>query len=375
MQVEFFKHNIDEGDIANAAEALRGTFLTTGAWVERFEQELAEFMGRSFAVGLTSGTAGLHLALSALGVGPGDEVITTPMSFVATANAVILSGARPVFVDVEPETGNLDAGLVEAAITGRTKAILPVHLYGVMCDMEPLGEIVRRRGLLLVEDAAHALEARRDGIAPGEVSNAAVLSFYATKSITSGEGGAVVTDDADLAARLRILRLHGMSKGAAERHGGPWEHYDMPVLGWKYNMSNIQAAILVGQLPRVRAMRARREEIAGRYREGLTGIPGLTIPSIPKGCLSAHHLFTIRVAPRRRDAVLADLVARGVGVAVNYRAIHLMKYYRETFSFAEGMFPAAEAIGASTISLPLYPKLADDEVDYVIRAVRESIKG
>ena len=326
-------------------------------------------------MGLTSGTAGLHLALSALGVGPGDEVITTPMSFVATANAVILSGARPVFVDVEPETGNLDAGLVEAAVTDRTKAILPVHLYGVMCDMKRLGEVARRRGLFLVEDAAHALEARRDGIAPGEVSNAAVLSFYATKSITSGEGGAVVTDDADLAARLRILRLHGMSKGAAERHGGPWEHYDMPVVGWKYNMSNIQAAILVGQLPRVHAMRARREEIAGRYREGLAGISGLAAPSIPQGCLSAHHLFTIHVAPCRRDAVLADLVAGGIGVAVNYRAIHLMKYYRETFSFAEGMFPAAEAIGASTISLPLYPKLTDEEVDYVIGAVRESIKG
>lgn len=375
MKVEFFKHNVDEADIANVAEAMRGRFLTTGERVSRFEADLARWAGRRVAVGLTSGTAGLHLALAALGVGPGDEVITTPMSFVATANAVVMTGARPVFVDVEPTTGNIDADLVESAVTQRTRAILPVHLYGVMCDMKRIGEVARRRGLLVVEDAAHALEARRDGVRPGDLSDAAVFSFYATKSITSGEGGAVVTDDEPLAARLKTLRLHGMTKGAAERYGGAYEHYDVAEIGFKYNMSNIQAAMLSGQLPRADRMRREREEIAGRYRERLLQVEGVEMPEVPEGCVSGRHLFTVRVAPEKREGVLEGLARRGVGVAVNYRPIHLYSWYGKHLGSREGQFPNAELIGASTISLPFYPKLTGDEVDYVVSSLAESLKG
>ncbi len=371
MKVEFFKHNLDEGDIANVGEAMRGKFLTTGDWVERFEQGLAGYLGREHAVGVTSATGGLHLALAAMGLGEGDEVITTPMSFVATANAIVTAGAKPVFVDVEAGTGNIDAALVEGAVTERTKAILPVHLYGVMCEMTALAEISAARGLWVLEDAAHALESERDAARPGDLSDGAVFSFYATKSITCGEGGAVVTDDETLAGRLRVLRLHGVTKGAAERHGKAYRHYDMEELGWKYNMSNIQAAILVGQIERIDAMRTRRESLARRYREGLREVEGVKMPEIPEGSVSGHHLFTIWVD--RRDEVMARLEERGVGVAVNYRAIHLMKYYRERYGYGEGDFPEAERIGARTVSLPLYPKLRVSEVDFVVESVREAV--
>jgi dTDP-4-amino-4,6-dideoxygalactose transaminase len=375
MRVEFYKHNLDETDIANVTQALKGLFLTTGEWVERFERDLAAYEGRAFAVGVTSATGGLHIALAALGIGPGDEVITTPMSFVATANAIVMTGAKPVFVDVEETTGNIDASIIDASITPRTRAVLPVHLYGAMCDMRMIDAAARRRGLVVVEDAAHALEARRDGLRPGQLSDAAVLSFYATKSITSGEGGAVVTDNATLAARLKTARLHGISRGAAERYGKGYAHADMTEFGWKYNMSNIQAALLLGQLPRVEAMRARREEISAMYERAFAGTPGISMPSVPAGATSGRHLFTIWVDPSRRDAILADLEARGVGVAVNYRPIHLMKYYRDHYGFREGMFPHAERIGASTITLPLYPKLTYAEIEYVIESVKAAVAG
>jgi UDP-4-amino-4-deoxy-L-arabinose-oxoglutarate aminotransferase len=236
-----------------------------------------------------------------------------------------------------------------------------------------------KHGLKVVEDAAHALEARiftPDGrtIAPGDLADAAVFSFYATKSITSGEGGAIVTDDDGLADRLRVMRLHGISKGAAERYGTDYQHYDMVDFGWKYNMSNIQAAMLIGQLPRAEALRARREKLDSLYRQALADIEGVTMPSIPPGARSGHHLFTIWVEPKIRDAVLAGLGKRGVGVAVNYRPIHLMSWYREKFGFRPGMFPNAERIGASTISLPFYPKLTESEVEYVAASVREVVR-
>jgi len=372
VKVEFFRHNLDETDVANVTAALKGLFLTTGEWVEKFEGDLAKFAGCEHAVAVTSATAGLHLTLAALGIGPGDEVITTPMSFVATANAVIMAGATPVFVDVEPETGNLDATRLEAAITSRTKAILPVHLYGAMCDMKAIRDIGERRGLLVVEDAAHALEARRDGLAPGQAGAAAVFSFYATKSITSGEGGAVVTNDPALAARLKAGRLHGVTKDAAGRYGKAYAHYDMAEFGWKYNMSNIQAALLIGQLPRATAMRDRREEIARRYESAFSAMPGVRMPAVPAGALSGRHLFTVWADPARRDTILAQLEEHGVGVAVNYRPIHLMKYYQNRFGYREGAFPVAERIGASTISLPLYPKLTDAEISYVIDTFRRT---
>ena len=373
MKVEFYKHNIGEEEIRKVVEVLHSIFLTTGQVVYEFEDKFSHYLGCQHTIGLTSCTAALHLALLAYDIGPGDEVITTPMSFIATANAILHVGAKPVFVDVEPETGNIKAELIEAAITPCTKAIMPVHLYGQMCDMKRLKAIADEHRLKVIEDCAHCIEGERDDIRPGQLSDAACFSFYATKNITSGEGGAVSTNNSDVADKLRRLRLHGMTKGAEERYGGKYQHWDMDILGWKYNMDNIQAALLLNQLERIEELMKRRQEICRRYEMALKNIDGLSFPRVLPNSKSARHLFTIWLDPNKRDSILWKLQENGVGVAVNFRSIHLMKYYKDTFGFEEGMFPAAERIGKSTISLPLYPKLTDHEVDFVIAKIKEAL--
>jgi UDP-4-amino-4-deoxy-L-arabinose-oxoglutarate aminotransferase len=251
MKVEFYQHNLEEEDIARLVEVCRGVFLTTGQQTREFEEAFARYLGARHAIGLTSCTAALQLALLAIGVGPGDEVITTPMTFAATSNTIMHVGATPVFVDVEPATGLIDPAAVARAITSRTRAIIPVHLYGLMADMRRLKDIADGAGVALVEDCAHAIESERDGVRPGQLSQASCFSFYATKTITSGEGGAVVTNDDRLAGQLRLLRQHGMSASAADRYTGTYRHWDIELLGWKYNMTNLQAALLIGQLARI----------------------------------------------------------------------------------------------------------------------------
>ncbi len=373
MKVEFYKHNLEEDDIQRMVDVCRGVFLTTGQQTKAFEEAFAGYLGARHAVGVTSCTAAIHLALLAVGVGPGDEVITTPMTFAATANCVIYTGATPVFVDVDPETGLIDPEAVAKAITPRTKAIVPVHLYGLMADMRRLKATADAAGVKLIEDCAHAIESERDGVRPGQLSDAACFSFYATKNITSGEGGAVVTNDEHVARQVRLLRQHGMSASAADRYTGTYRHWDLEALGWKYNMTNLQAAMLMGQLSRIGELWGQRQRVALRYEAAFRGVEGIGFPAVVDGARSARHLFTIWVAPERRDQVLADLQARGIGVAVNYRAVHLLKYYRETFGFSRGMFPEAERIGDATVTLPLYPKLTDDEVDYVADGVTTAV--
>ena len=370
MKVEFYKHNLDEDDIARMVEVCRGVFLTTGQQTREFEEAFAAYLGAQHAVGLTSCTAALHLALLALDVGPGDEVITTPMTFAATSNTIIYTGARPVFVDVEPATGLIDPEAVARAITKETKAIIAVHLYGLMADMRRLKAVTDAAGVALVEDCAHAIESARDGVRPGELSQASCFSFYATKNITCGEGGALVTNDERIANRVRTLRSHGMSANAADRYTSSYRHWDLETLGWKYNMTNIQAAMLMGQLARIDTLWDARERLAQRYEAALSDADGVRFPIIPDGAKSARHLFTIWVAPERRDDVLSELQARGIGVAVNYRSVHLLKYYRDTFGFTRGMFPEAERIGDSTVTLPLYTKLTTEQVDYVAENVK-----
>lgn len=371
MRIEFYKHNIGQQDIENAIQVLNSIFLTTGEQVAEFEKKFSQYLGCRHTVGVTSCTAALHLSLLAYGVGPGDEVITTPMTFIASANSVLYTGATPVFVDVEPETGNINADLIEHAVTSKTKAILPVHLYGQMCDMKKIREIADKRGLAVIEDAAHAIEAARDGVRPGELSDAACFSFYATKNITSGEGGAASTNKAEIAEKLEKLRLHGMSKGAAERYSKRYEHWDMEMLGWKYNMSNIQAALLLGQLENIDKTWERRESICRMYEDAFGGSPQISCLKVLPGSKSARHLFTILVSPEKRDKILWGLQEKEIGVAINFRTIHLLKYYRETLGYKKGMFPVAEKIGDSTITLPLYPKLTDEEINHVIKIVNQ----
>jgi len=370
VRIPFFRHDLGQVEIDSLAEVLAGPILTTGETVARFERGFADCLGRRHALGVTSCTGALHMSLLALGIGPGDEVITTPMSFIATSTAIIEAGAKPVFVDVEPTTGNLDASLIESAISSRTRAILPVHLYGQMCDMRAIRAVADRNGLKVIEDAAHCVEGRRDGVGPGQLGDTACFSFYATKNLTCGEGGAVATDDDDLADRLRLLRLHGMTKTAADRHREGYQHWDMVTMGWKYNMDNLQAALLLPQLGRLERNWELRESLAQAYEERLAGIPGLSWPAGPEGSRHARHLFPIWVDGDRRDSLIQGLQEAGIDAMVNYRAMHLLTFFRETFGFEEGDFPIAERIGDATLSLPFYPQMPEEHVATVADRVR-----
>jgi UDP-4-amino-4-deoxy-L-arabinose-oxoglutarate aminotransferase len=373
MKVEFYKHPLGADEIASLAEVVNSTFLTSGPKTKQFESEFAKMMRADYAVGVTSWTMGGFIALKALGIGPGDEVITTPMTFMATGNIIIEAGATPVFVDVEADTGNISCDEIENAITSRTKAILPVHLYGQMCDMLRMREIARKHKIAIVEDAAHCVEGERDGIKPGAGSDMAVFSFYATKNLASGEGGAIVTNDKAMYEKLMVLRQHGMNKSAADRYSARFKHYDMETLGYKCNMFDLQAAMLLPQLSRLSERLARREYICQRYENGFRDAEGISFPSVLDNSISARHLFTIWVDPEIRDEMLNDLQDRGIGVAVNFRSINRLTYYREHFDMPEGTFPNAERIGDSTITLPLYTKLTDEEIDYVIDQTNYSL--
>ena len=371
MKIEFYKHNIDASDIKRVNSVLRSIFLTTGSVVQEFEEKFQAYTGLKNVVGITSCTAALHLSLLAWDIGPGDEVITTPMTFCATSNAIIHAGAKPVFVDAEDSTGNINADLIEDKITKRTKAIMPVHLYGQMCDMKKIKKIADKYNLVIIEDAAHCIEGIRDGIRVGQLGDAACYSFYATKNITSGEGGAVGTNNTEKAEKLKVLRLHGIDKSAADRYTGLYKHWDMPVLGWKFNMDNIQAALLVGQVDRIEDLLEKKEAIAQKYEEAFSALKGVKLMKKVPNSKHARHLFTIRVEPEKRDYTLKSLQEKGIGVAVNYRSVSMLKYYKETFGFKRGVFPVSERIGDETISIPLYSKLKNSEVNYIIKAVKE----
>jgi dTDP-4-amino-4,6-dideoxygalactose transaminase len=388
-RVEFYRHQLGDEEAGSWRKVLETLFLTLGPQVAAFEQELAAYLVRGretvppHVVGTNSCSMGLLMALRALDVGPGDEVITTPMTFACTANAVLHLGARPKLVDVEPETGLIDPAAVRAAVGERTVGILPVHLYGQLADMHALRIIADAHGLFIVEDSAHGVEMERDGVRPGELGDAAVFSFYATKNMTSGDGGAIATRRADLAERLRRLRNHGMGKAATDRHGSAtYQHWDLVELGYKGNLTDLDAALLRPQLPHLDAKRARREAIVQRYESGLRErLPDLasappTVRGVPwlveRRGRSSHHLFTLHARPGERDALLTKLGAAGIGTAVNYRAIHGLTYLVEALGIPRGALPVAEEIGDRTLSLPMYPTLPEADQDRVIDAVAQA---
>jgi UDP-4-amino-4-deoxy-L-arabinose-oxoglutarate aminotransferase len=321
-KVEFYRHQLGEDEAGSWRQVLDTLFLTLGPQVAAFEQELGQFLVRGretpppHVVGTNSCSMGMLLALRALDVGLGDEVITTPMTFAATTNAILHLGARPKLVEVEPATGLLDPAAVRAAVSQRTVGILPVHLYGQLADMRALREIADHAGLFIVEDSAHGVEIERDGVRPGDLGDAAVFSFYATKNLTSGDGGAVATKDAQVAERLRRLRNHGVSRAATERHGGLYQHWDLIELGYKANLTDLDAAMLRPQLPQVEAKRARREQVVRRYesllRERIPDLraPAPTVHGVPwlveRRGTSSHHLFTVHAWPGERDALLSN---------------------------------------------------------------------
>lgn len=374
-KIEFFQHNLVEEDLELANQVMRSIFLTTGPMVAQFEKKFARYLDSPEAVGLTSCTGAMHLALIKHGAGPGDEVITTPMTFVATATAILEAGATPVFVDVCPQSGLLLPEAVDAAVSSKTRAILPVHLYGRMVDMRGLARVAAKHGLFIIEDAAHCLEGRRDGVRPGQLSAAACFSFYPTKSMTCGEGGALVCRSPEDAAWYRSARHHGISKNASSRYTKKYEHWDMEMMGWKYNMDDIQAALLLNQIDRLDAYRQRRQDLERLYRELLAEAEGLDFLEAPgPGEVSGHHLLTVLLPPGvDRDEIIKKVQDQGVGCAVNYRAVHVLRFFREMYGYRPEDFPTAYQIGQRTLSLPLYPRLTEEEVARVCTTLKKAV--
>lgn len=367
-----------EEDVTAVAEALRSVWLTGGARVEDFERALAGYVGAAHTVAVSSGTAALHTAVVGAGVGPGDEVITSAMTFVATANSVLFARATPVLTDVSPDTLNLDPDAVAAAMTPRTRAILPVHYAGHPCEMEALRTLARRRGIAIVEDACHALGARDHGVQVGADSDFAVFSFHPVKLITTGEGGAIACRAEAAASRMRVFRSHGIRTTGREREAhGQW-YYEMVELGHNYRLTDFQCVLGLRQLARADMFLARRREIAGRYMEDLRDCEALELPVERPGYDSAWHLFPVRLHLDRltvdRDQVYKALRAEGIGVNVHYIPVHLHPYYRERFGYRPGQFPQAEGAFARLLTLPLFPRMSDHDVDDAIAAVRKVIE-
>jgi dTDP-4-amino-4,6-dideoxygalactose transaminase len=372
----FGNPDIREEEIQEVVETLRSGWPGTGPRVARFEEDFRGYVGAKNAVALASCTAGLHLSLIALGVKPGDEVITTPLTFVATVNSILHVGGRPVMVDVDRATMNIDPARIAEKITPRTRVILPVHFAGRPADMTAIEALARPRGIKILEDAAHAVEASHRGRKVGTIGDCTVFSFYVNKNMITVEGGMVTTEDDEIASWVKVAGLHGMSKDAWKRFGDSgYKHYFVHFPGFKYNMTDMQAAIGIHQLKRVEDGWLRRRAIWQRYAEAFTDLAIiLPAPADPRD-RHALHLFTLVADTDRltvdRDALLMALQAENIGTGVHYTAVHLHPYYRETFGYGRGDFPNAEFIADRTISIPLSTKLTDADVDDVIRAVRK----
>jgi dTDP-4-amino-4,6-dideoxygalactose transaminase len=370
---------ISEDEIAEVVATLRSGWIGSGPRVKQFERRFEEYVGVRHAVAVNSCTSALHLALHVLGVGPGDEVITTPYTWCSTANVIVHRGARPVFVDVDRATGNLDPARIEPAVTKRTRAILPVHLGGRACDMDAIMEIAQRRGLKVIEDAAHALEATWKGRRAGSIGDCGAFSFYATKNVTTAEGGMAVTADAALAERLRTLSLNGTSADAWKRFqpDGP-PLVQVVEAGYKYNMTDIQAALGLKQLEKVERYLESRERLWRFYDEALAGLPLIRPAPAVSGCRHARHLYSLLVdterTPLTRDAVREELKKRGIGTGVHYIALHLHPFYQREYGYRAGQFPNAEYLSERTFSVPLSPRVTEADARDVVDALRDALR-
>jgi dTDP-4-amino-4,6-dideoxygalactose transaminase len=379
--------DIGDDEIAEVVDTLKSGWITTGPKARRFEADFAAFLGGDASgqplhcIAVNSATAGLHLALEALGVGPGDEVITTTHTFTATAEVVRYLGADVKLVDIDPATLNIDPVAIEAAITPATRAIVPVHYGGLAADMPAIVRIAERHRLKVVEDAAHALPATRGGRLVGALdSDATVFSFYANKTITTGEGGMLVTRDAALAQRAKTMRLHGINRDAFDRFTAkvPSWYYEVVAPGFKYNLTDIAAALGIHQLKKARAFAERRAAIAARYDAGFAGLPVQLPPQAPAGDLHPWHLYVLRLAdhaPLSRDVLIERLFKRGIGCSVHYIPLHRQPYWRERYGLDDGMFPHSQRCYERGLSLPIYTRMGDADVERVVDAVRAALAG
>jgi len=370
--------DIGDEEIAEVVESLRSGWLTTGPKTRQFEKDFAAYLGSEVeAVAVSAATAGLHLALEACGIGPGDEVITTTYTFTATAEVIRYLGADPVFVDIDPHTLNIDVSLIEDAITPRTKAIIPVHFAGLACDMNEIISLARKYNLKVVEDAAHALPSSYHGQLIGTLeSDVTVFSFYATKPLATGEGGMVATRNKEIADRCRVMRLHGINRDAFDRYiaDKPSWYYEVIAPGFKYNMTDLAASVGIHQLKKLNSMQAKREAMADRYNKAFNGLP-LTLPASPLiNDFHAWHLYVIRLnnnAKISRDDFIAEMFRRGIGCSVHFIPLHLHPYWRDTYNLKAEDFPCAYDAFKRAVSLPLYTRMTEEDQERVINAVVE----
>jgi perosamine synthetase len=367
------RQSIDEADIQAVVETLRSDWLTTGPTVAEFEEAMAAWVGAKYAVSFSSGTAALHAAAFTAGLNAGDEAITSPLTFAATANCVLYQGATPVFADVVEDTLNLDPELVAASITARTKAILPVDYAGHPADLDSILQLADRHGLIVIEDACHALGAEYRGRRVGSIAHMTVFSFHPVKHLTTGEGGMVTTDDPVFAETLRRFRNHGISSDARQRQSAGQWHYEMVLLGFNYRLTDIACALGLTQMKKVEANLARRRQIAARYSAAFHNMSGVLSPRTRQHVNPAWHLYPIRLNLGRlsagRGEVFRALRAENIGVNVHYVPVHRHPYYRDRFGYKGGEYPVAEAAYERLISLPMFHGMTDDDVEDVIRAL------
>jgi UDP-4-amino-4,6-dideoxy-N-acetyl-beta-L-altrosamine transaminase len=369
---------IEDDDVSAVAETLRSDFLTQGAAVARFENALRDYCQARYCVAVANGTAALHIAVAALQIEPDAEGVTSPNTFAASANCMVYNNLRPTFADIDTRTYNVDPREIESRMTDRTKLVVAVHFAGQPADMVSIGSIARKHGLAVIEDAAHALGSTyEDGARVGSCphSDMTVFSFHPVKTITTGEGGAITTNSEELYKRLRLLRSHGITRDACEleENPGPW-YYEMQALGFNYRLTDLQAALGFSQLSKLPRFRARRREIVSRYNEAFRNVDFLCTPFEREGLDSTFHLYVLAVDFSRigktRKEVMETLKSKGIGTQVHYIPVHLHPYYRKRFGFQHGDFPKAESYYQTALSIPLYPKLTDGEVNYVIEAVK-----
>lgn len=374
-QIPYALPLIEDEEIKEVLDTLHSNWLSKGPKTVEFEKQFGDYVNSNFAIGLNSCTAGLHISQLAAGIGPGDEVITTPYTFVASANTIIHTGAKPVFVDIDPVTMNIDPSKIEEKITERTKAIIPVHFAGYPCDMDPILEIARKHNLVVIEDAAHAVYTQYKGRMVGSISDFTCFSFYATKNLVTGEGGMVTTNSEAMADKLRVMSLHGMSKNAWNRYSGKgsW-FYEVEYPGFKYNMTDMQAALGLVQMKKLQSMQEKRESIAKIYNDSFSKIEGITIPYDNEEHVHAWHLYVIRLKQDYftidRAEFIEKLKEKGIGTSVHFIPVPMHPYYKQQGYRIEDYPNALEAYNGA-ISLPLYPKMTHEEVMRVVEAVTE----
>ena len=377
-QLQPFSYSFGKEEINEVINTLKSGWISTGPKTHRFEEALEKYIGCDYLIPLNSCTAGLHLSLLAAGVGKGDEVITTPFTFAATANVIIHVGAKPVFVDIQKDTYNIDPDLIEKAITKKTKAIIPVHYGGHPCDMDEISKIAKKYNLAVIEDAAHAIGAKYKGKNIGTISDYTAFSFYATKNITTGEGGAVSLKNKSAEEKIRIMSLHGMNRDAWKRYGkGGYWYYEVKYPGFKYNMTDIQASIGLHQLKKLENFIKKREKIARFYDKSFKEISAITVPTKRNYVRHARHLYSILLNLNKlkinRSQFFDALDAENIGASVHFIPVHLHPYYKETFGFKRGDFPNAEYVYDKIISLPMNPTLTIKEAKQVVDAVKKIV--